>query len=86
MAEKKSYQQLNKMKINRNTNIILTNEDKSNGFKSLKTAGMTIHHYPMIKTSKQANYKTINLNDYDSFIFTSRNGVCLLYTSPSPRD
>ena len=75
MAEKKSYQQLNKMQINRNTNIILTNEDKSNGFKSLKTAGMTIHHYPMIKTSKQANYKTINLNDYDSFIFTSRNGV-----------
>ena len=75
MVERKSCQQLKKMKINRNTNIILTNEDKSNGFKSLKTAGMTIHHYPMIKTSKQTNFKTINFNDYDAFIFTSRNGV-----------
>ena len=63
------------MKKNRNTNIILTNEDESNDFKSLKTAGMIIHHYPMIKTSKQINFKTINLNDYDSFIFTSRNGA-----------
>ena len=62
MVERKSCQQLKKMKINRNTNIILTNEDKSNGFKSLKTAGMTIHHYPMIKTSKQTNFKIINFN------------------------
>ena len=63
------------MKNNKNINIILTNEHKSDGFKSLIASGMIIHHYPMIRTSKKTNYQTHNLNDYDSFIFTSRNGV-----------
>tara|TARA_B100001996_G_scaffold104373_1_gene78466 strand:+ start:1511 stop:2227 length:717 start_codon:yes stop_codon:yes gene_type:complete len=63
------------MKKNKLLNIILTNEDKSDGFKSLKTYGMIIHHYPMIKTSKQQSLQNIDLNDYDLFIFTSRNGV-----------
>ena len=75
MVEKKFYRSLENMKNNKNINIILTNEHKSDGFKSLIASGMIIHHYPMIRTSKNTNYQTHNLNDYDSFIFTSRNGV-----------
>ena len=75
MVEKKFYRSLENMRNNKNINIILTNEHKSDGFKSLIASGMIIHHYPMIRTSKKTNYQTYNLNDYDSFIFTSRNGV-----------
>ena len=75
MVEKKSYRSLENMKNNKKINIILTNEHKSDGFKSLIASGMIIHHYPMIRTSKKTNYQPHNLNDYDSFIFTSRNGV-----------
>ena len=71
MAEKKFYRSLEKMKKNKNINIILTNEHKSDGFKPLIASGMIIHHYPMIRTSKITNYQTHKLNDYDSFIFTS---------------
>ena len=55
--------------------IILTNEFESDGFNALREKGMKTFHFPMIKTSMNTFDKSLNINDYDFCIFTSKNGV-----------
>ena len=61
------------MKSDNNINIILTNENFEKGFSKLNKRGIKVFHFPMIKTS--FINQEINLNNVDSIIFTSKNGV-----------
>ena len=61
------------MKSDNNINIILTNENFEKGFSKLNKRGIKVFHFPMIKTSS-INLE-INLNNVDSIIFTSKNGI-----------
>ena len=61
------------MKYDNKINIVLTNENFEKGFSKLNNNGIKLLHFPMIKTTliKQ----DVNLNNIDSIIFTSKNGV-----------
>ena len=61
------------MKSDNNINIILTNENFEKGFSKLNKRGIKVFHFPMIKTS--FINQEINLNNVDSIIFTSKNGI-----------
>ena len=56
-------------------NVILTNDGEIDGFSLLNEKGIKIFHYPMIKISASNSDVSFSLDDYDFFIFTSKNGV-----------
>ena len=56
-------------------NVILTNDGEIDGFSLLNEKGIKTFHYPMIKISALNSDISFSLDDYDFFIFTSKNGV-----------
>mgnify|MGYP001177579172 CR=1 FL=1 len=56
-------------------NVILTNDGEIDGFNLLNEKGFKIFHYPMTKTSSINEDVSFSLNEFDFFIFTSKNGV-----------
>tara|TARA_B100000287_G_scaffold182291_1_gene172416 strand:+ start:274 stop:987 length:714 start_codon:yes stop_codon:yes gene_type:complete len=56
-------------------NVILTNDGEIDGFSLLNEKGIKTFHYPMIKISALNSDVSFSLDDYDFFIFTSKNGV-----------
>ena len=56
-------------------NVILTNEGEVDGFNSLHEKGIKTFHFPMIKTSINEIKDHFSLDNYEYYIFTSKNGV-----------
>ena len=56
-------------------NVILTNDGEIDGFSLLNEKGIKTFHYPMIKILASNTDVFFKLEDYDFFIFTSKNGV-----------
>ena len=56
-------------------NVILTNEGEVDGFNSLHQKGIKTFHFPMIKTVTNKVKNHFSLDDYEYYIFTSKNGV-----------
>ncbi|MBV20130.1 MAG: hypothetical protein CL870_03420 [Cytophagia bacterium] len=56
-------------------NVILTNEGEVDGFNSLHKKGIKTYHFPMIKTSMNNIKNHFSLDDYEYYIFTSKNGI-----------
>ena len=56
-------------------NVILTNDGEIDGFSLLNEKGIKTFHYPMIKILASNTDVFFSLDDYDFFIFTSKNGV-----------
>ena len=56
-------------------NVILTNDGEIDGFSLLNEKGIKTFHYPMIKISALNSDVSFSLDEYDFFIFTSKNGV-----------
>ena len=75
--------------------ILLTRplEDCSEMILKFKSLGHQVSHLPLLVVEK-VNYDSVNFPSFGGIIFTSANaikfldlkGICLLYTSPSPRD
>lgn len=63
------------MILSKDINIILTQEEKANGFQKLFDSKANIFHYPMIKTEKILNIEEFDISKYHFYIFTSKNGV-----------
>ena len=64
-------------------NVILTNDGEIDGFKLLIKKGIKTFHYPMTKTSSTNENVLILLNEFDFFIFTSKNGVKYFFENES---
>jgi len=62
-------------------NIILTNSGDISSFNKLIDFGYNIHHFPMIEISHN-DIKPFSLDDYDYYIFTSKNGVEAFFNFP----
>ena len=56
-------------------NILLTNEGEISGFTKLHDLGFILHHFPMIKTQPIQDAAPFNINNFDYYIFTSKNSV-----------
>ena len=56
-------------------NIIITGEDKPNGFASLNKLDAKISHYPMIKTSACKEIQGFDIKEIEFIIFTSKKGI-----------
>ncbi len=63
------------MILSKNINIILTQEEKANGFQKLFDSNANIFHCPMIKTEKILNIEEFDISKYHFYIFTSKNGI-----------
>ena len=63
-------------------NILLTNEGEISGFSKLKEFGYSIYHFPMIKTESNTSVEPFKVENYDYFIFTSKNSVRHFFSLP----
>ena len=63
------------MKLNSQINIVLTNEKLDKGFEKLKNLDFKLSHFPLIKTLPIKLDLNFNISDFNTIIFTSKNGV-----------
>lgn len=63
-------------------NILLTNEGEISGFRKLQESGFIVHHFPMIKTQPIQNPIPFDVNNFDYYVFTSKNSVRHFFSLP----
>lgn len=68
--------------IKNKINILLTNEGQISGFRKLQELGFIVHHFPMIKTHPVQDSTPFNTNNFEYYIFTSKNSVRHFFSLP----
>lgn len=63
-------------------NILLTNEGQISGFRKLQDLGFIVHHFPMIKTQPIQDSIPFNTDNFEYYIFTSKNSVRHFFSLP----
>ena len=68
--------------IKNKINILLTNEGQISGFRKLQELGFIVHHFPMIKTQPIQDSIPFNTDNFEYYIFTSKNSVRHFFSLP----
>ena len=63
-------------------NILLTNEGQISGFRKLQDLGFIVHHFPMIKIQPIQDSIPFNTDNFEYYIFTSKNSVRHFFSLP----